>query len=99
MRCHLTVDALASMMRTTVDIDPQLLEQLRLESVRRGVSVKALLNAVIRSGLASRVAETRPQYAVRTASMGAPRVDLTHALRLAGALEDEEVLRKMEQRK
>lgn len=86
-------------MRTTVDIDPQLLEQLRLESVRRGVSVKALLNAVIRAGLSSRVAESRPKYVVRTADMGEPLIDLTHALRVAEALEDEEHLRELQRRK
>lgn len=86
-------------MRTTVDLDPKLLEQLRLEAVRRGTSVKALLNSVIRAGLAARIAEPVAAYRVPTVSLGAPRANLDHALQLAAMLEDEEHVRELHLRK
>ncbi len=86
-------------MRTTVDIDPSILEELRLEATRRGTTVKALLNAALRAGLAMRVAEPRTQYRVNTASLGAPRVDLDQALRVADALEDEQHRHELQLRK
>jgi hypothetical protein len=86
-------------MRTTVDLEPALLEQLRLEAVRRGTTVKALLNAVIRAGLTARVAEPAAVYRVEAVAMGAPRLDLTKALAIAAALEDEDHLRDMHRRK
>ncbi len=86
-------------MRTTVDLDPKLLKQLRLEAARRGTSVKALLNAALRAGLAARVAEPRLGYQVETVSLGEPRMPLEHALRLADALEDEEQLRDLHLRR
>lgn len=86
-------------MRTTVDLDPAVLELLRLEAVRRGTSVKALLNTVIRAGLAMRVAEPAAPYRVQPVSMGAPRADLDRALKLAASLEDEEHVRDLQQRK
>ncbi len=86
-------------MRTTVDLDPALLEQLRLEAVRRGTTVKALLNTVIRAGLTARVSEPAAVYRVEPVSMGEPRFDLTKALAVATALEDDEHLRDLQQRK
>ena len=86
-------------MRTTVDVDPVLLEQIRLEAVRRGTTVKALLNAVIRAGLTSRVAKRAAVYRVEPMSMGTPRVDLTKALAITAALEEEEHLRDLQRRK
>lgn len=86
-------------MRTTVDLDPKLLEQLRLEAVRRGTSVKALLNSVIRTGLSARVAEPVATYQVPTVSLGAPKANLDHALQLASMLEDDEHVRELHLRK
>ncbi len=78
-----------------------MLEQLRLEALRRGTSVKALLNAALRAGLAARIAEPPAAYRVNTVSLGAPRmeVDLVRALAVADALEDEEHLRELQRRK
>jgi plasmid stability protein len=86
-------------MRTTVDIDPGLLEKLRVEAARRGTSVKALLNSALRAGLAARVAEPAATYRLNTVSLGAPKMDLDRALRVADALEDEEHLRDLQRRK
>ena len=89
-------------MRTTVDLDPHLLERLRIEARRRGVSVKELLDTVLRRGLDERPGgATSPlRYRCPTFRMGPPAagVNLDHALRLSAALEDEETVRELTRR-
>jgi hypothetical protein len=87
--------------RTTVTLDPDVAEQLKSLARRRNVSFKAALNNAVRAGLAAeRGSKPSKPYKVPARSMGLmPGVDLTHALQLAGDLEDEENLRKMELRK
>jgi hypothetical protein len=86
-------------MRTTVTLDPDVVEQLKALAHRRNLSFKAALNNAIRAGL---VAERggRRAYKVPARPMRLrPGVDVTHALRLADSLEDEEIVRKLELRK
>jgi len=89
--------------RTTVDVDQNLLRRLRIEARRRGVSVKELLDTVLRRGLDERGAGANapPRYRCPTFHMGAPvaHVDLDKALRLSAALEDEETVRELALRK
>jgi len=86
-------------MRTTVTLDPDVEARLRQVMRERGLSFKEALNAAIRAGLSSARATSRP-FKQRTFNMGLkPGVDLIRALQLAGGLEDEEILRKMELRK
>lgn len=59
----------------------------------RGVPFKQALNDAIREGLTS--GDARPPFRTRTARMGTPTVNLDQALRLAGDIEDEELVRKM----
>ncbi|MDQ3991474.1 MAG: ribbon-helix-helix protein, CopG family [Actinomycetota bacterium] len=85
-------------MRTTVAIDPDLEARLREMARERGISFKEALNTALRAGLAAR-SDARP-YRLRPRPMGLrPGIDLDRALRLASALEDEETVRKLEQRK
>jgi hypothetical protein len=85
--------------RTTVTLDPDVVEMLRAHARRRDVSFKEALNNAIRVGLAAERGERRP-YRTPTRSMHLrPGIDLTKALQLAASLEDEEILRKMEMRK
>ena len=84
-------------MRTTVDIDSQLLEQLREHADARGVSLKEALNRVLRRGLELPAAEAEP-YECPTFAMGEPLRPLDKALALADALEDEETARKLASR-
>jgi hypothetical protein len=86
-------------MRTTVDIDSPLLERLREEARRSGVSFKELLNHAIRLGLERRREGGAGPYVCPTFSLGAPRSPLDKALALAGELEDREVARKLSLRK
>lgn len=86
-------------MRTTVTLDPDVAEQLKALARRRNVSFKVALNSAIRAGLAAERGGSRP-YRVPARPMGLrPDVDLTHALRLAASLEDEEIVRKLALRK
>jgi hypothetical protein len=86
-------------MRTTVTLDPDVEAKLRSVMRARGVSFKAALNDAVRLGLP---AGTRPRkrFRVRARPMGVlPSVNLDKALRLAGEMEDAEILRKLELRK
>ena len=86
-------------MRTTVTLDPDVVEQVKSLARRRNLSFKAALNAAVRAGLASERGGAR-RYSVPARRMGLrPGIDLTHALRLADSLEDEEIARKLELRK
>jgi hypothetical protein len=85
-------------MRTTVVLDADVAAKLKAIARQRGISFKQALNQAVRAGLGGRRAPQRfEQY---TQPMGLrPGVDLDKALRLAGALEDEEIARKLEVRK
>lgn len=63
------------------------------------MSFKAALNAAVRAGLGAGSPAART-YVVPARPMGLrPAVDLDKALALAGSLEDEEIVRKLELRK
>lgn len=82
--------------RTTVTLDADVAEQLREMARRRNISFKSAINTAVREGLAAERGETTA-YEVPAFDLGWPAdLDLTHALRFAAALEDEEILRKME---
>lgn len=86
--------------RTTVTLDPDVAAKLKEETRTRGISFKEALNSSIRRGLEAGERTPGKPYKVRTAKLGArPGVNLDKALRLAGELEDEEILRKMSLRK
>lgn len=85
--------------RTTVTLDPDVAEQLKVVARQRNLSFKEALNHTVRAGLAAERGGARP-YRTPTWPMHVwPEVDLTHALQLAADLEDEEIIRKLELRK
>lgn len=87
-------------MRTTVTLDPDVEALLRKTMRERGLSFKEALNEAIRSGLAGGAGRGARRYRLRTHRMGfRPEVPLDKALRLAAALEDEEIARKLSLRK
>jgi hypothetical protein len=85
-------------MRTTVDIEKDLLALLRDEAHRRGIPFKGLLNLLLRRGLEA-PAPRLPLYRCPGFSMGAPLRPLDKALALADALEEEERSRKLNLRR
>ena len=88
-------------MRTTVDLDPDLLDRLRREATKRRVPFKQLLNAAIRSGLTTPATRRAQPYSLPVSGMGAVRegTNLDKALSLADALEAREIARELERRK
>jgi len=74
-------------MRTTVTLDSDVEQLLRRRMRERGITFKEAVNEAVRNGAtpANRrsVAADFPTF-----DMGEPLVDVTHALRLAGELED-----------
>ena len=88
-------------MRTTVNIDDDLLGEVRERAREEGASFKQVLNHVLRLGLEqSKASKPGKPYRCKSFSMGYPPLyNLDKALLVADALEDEEVLRKLAVRK
>ncbi|MEQ1727876.1 MAG: ribbon-helix-helix protein, CopG family [Vicinamibacterales bacterium] len=84
-------------MRTTVRLDDELLERLKAQARSENVSLTRLLNRALRAGLKVGAARrpSRRAYRERVHPMGAPRVALDKALALAGAFEDEDIVREL----
>lgn len=80
-------------MRTTVTLEPDVDRMLKRRMQEHGVSFKEALNSALRAGLGG--AEPRSAAAFPTFDLGEPVRDLTHALRVAADLEDDEIVRKM----
>jgi len=87
-------------LRTTVTLDPDLAAKLRVLARERGISLKEAVNSTLRRGLTSADGNSQGRYQLRSRRLGLrSSVDLEHALRLAGELEDVETTRKPELRK
>lgn len=88
-------------MRTTLTLEKDLALALKQEARRSGRPLKSIVNETLRAGLAARKAPAGRHYRVSPVSLGGvlPGVDLDKALRLAEALEDEAIARKLEMRK
>lgn len=80
-------------MRTTVTLDADVERLIRRSMADGGLGFKAAVNDAIPRGLANRPAS---RFTQRTYAIGfRPDVSYDNALRLAGALEDEELIRKL----
>lgn len=89
-------------MRATLTLDDDLGMALKKAAHHKGTSFKAEVNAALRSGLQRLEEPPEPRrYRLTPRSMGAPApgVDLSKALQLADALEDEGIAGKLELRK
>lgn len=86
-------------MRTTIDLDPDVDARLRAVARERGVSLRIVINDALREGTRRESVADEP-YTLPTFALGArPGVNLDKALQLAGQLEDDEILRKLDLRK
>jgi hypothetical protein len=82
-----------------VTLDPDVVARLKELAAQRGTSFREILNSTVRAGLASGPGAARA-YRLSTARLELrPGLDLDRALRLAAAMEDDEVVRKLELRK
>jgi len=80
-------------MRTTVTLDPDVEVLLKRAMRERGLTFKQAVNEAIRAGATG---PNRPEPRdFPTHDMGAPLVDVTKALRLAGELEDQELAARL----
>jgi hypothetical protein len=88
-------------MRTTLTLEEDLARALREEARRSGRPLKRIVNETLRAGFAARKAPAARRDRLTPVSLGGvvPGVDLDKALRLAEALEDEAIARKLEMRK
>jgi hypothetical protein len=89
-------------MRTTVEIDNDLIAELKQQGLRERKSLRKVLNTALRRGLTSPLARAHRRYRCPAIPMGQPlgvKIDLDKALALAGAMEDMEIVRKLELRK
>jgi hypothetical protein len=83
-------------MRTTVARDPDVMDELKAYAHRRNLSFKAALNSAVRAGITAERGGARP-YKMPVRPLGLRSdIDLTHASQLAEALEEEEIIRKLE---
>lgn len=81
-------------MRTTITLDPDTAALIRRRMQERGTSFKQTVNDALREALSPPKGPGEP-FETSTADLGLPSVNLDRALRLAGELEDEELIRKM----
>ncbi len=85
--------------RTTLTLDEDVAAALQALAAERGMTFKEAVNSTLRAGLSPRDERAKP-YRVPARRLGLrPSVDLDKALRLAGQLEDDEIVRKLELRK
>lgn len=78
-------------MRTTITLDPDTEQLVRRRMAERGVSFKDAVNDLIRGN-----ARAAQPFRTATAAMGRTTVPLDRALSLAGRLEDDELIRRMQ---
>lgn len=84
-------------MRTTITLDDDLADELQSLAHERKQPFKRVINELLRSGLAQQRPAV-PRFRQQTSPMGVkPGIELTKALALAAAFEDEEILHKLEQ--
>ena len=79
-------------MRTTVTLDADTEALVRRHMRERGVSFKQAINDALRDGLTRQT--KRGSFATPSAKLGVPAVNLDRALRVAGELEDDDLIRK-----
>jgi hypothetical protein len=86
-------------MRTTGTLDPDVAAKLKAVARERGISLTQALNDAARAGLRRERRSTRTftQYAQPMSLR--PGFNLDKALHLAGDLEDEEIVGRLERRK
>ena len=87
-------------MRTTLTIDDDLLRRLKARARKAGIPFKEAVAIALRHGIDAVGAPRQSSYKCPEFSLGPPpKADLDRALDLAEALENDEVVRKLEMRK
>ena len=80
-------------------LDDDVAARLKQVARERGISFKEALNRAVRAGLTAE-SKTKRRFRTPTRALGLrPGVELTKAVAVAAAMEDEELIRKLELRK
>lgn len=80
-------------MRTTITLDPDVEELIRRRMHERRATFKDVVNEGLRVALRTKAVASG--HETPTFDLGTPRSDLDRALALAGALEDDERIRRL----
>ena len=75
------------MPRTTLDLDPTVLRELKRRAKAEGRSLGDLVSEIVAPALAAPLSRRAARFGWRTARMGPPRVDLEDKEAVRGALE------------
>ena len=88
-------------MRTTLTLNADVAADLKRRARRSGRPFRDVVNEALRIGLRAQTAPAARRYRLHPVSLGGvtPGIDLDRVLRLADALEDEAIARKLEMRK
>lgn len=81
-------------MRTTITLEPDVEALVKRVMIERDISFKVAVNETLRTALTRTGSAT--SYQLPSFRLGEPRVDLTHANRVAASMEDEETVRELE---
>ncbi|HZQ77902.1 MAG TPA: CopG family transcriptional regulator [Acidimicrobiia bacterium] len=85
---------------TTVTLDDDVAAQLKRVARERGISFKEALNRAVRAGLGAEQAAAPAGFVTPSRPLGLRAgIDVTKAVALVSAREDEEPLRRLELRK
>ena len=85
--------------RTTVELDPDVDSRVRALARERGVPLRTVINDALRAGTRSG-SDDAVLYTLPSRRLGVrPGIDLDKSLRLAGEIEDDEIVRKLDLRK
>ncbi len=87
-------------MRTTLTIDDSIDRKLKAIAKHSGRTYKQVVNDTLKRGL-SAPEYPKQEYRLKPSALGEPlpSYDLTKSLQLADQLEDDEIIRKLKQRK
>jgi hypothetical protein len=88
-------------MRTTLTLDDRIAKALKTLAHRSGKPFKQVVHETLQTGLAARETPKPQPYRLKPVSLGGvlPGVNIDKALRLAAAIEDEEIARELDLRK
>jgi hypothetical protein len=81
-------------MRTTLRLDDDLFIELKKRASEEGLTVSEVVNLALRKSLTG-PRRARRLFRQKTRDLGRPSFDVTKANAVAGALEDEAILRKL----
>ncbi len=81
-------------MRTTLRLDDDLFLELKKRASKEGLTLSEIVNLSLRQGMSTQGRGPRV-FKQRTRDLGRPSFDITRANAVAGALDDDDAMRKL----